>query len=47
MSEIFSYVHQHDETYDEEEGLPELTGSPTFEDGDFIDEDRWEEFYDY
>ena len=35
----------------EEDELPELTGELTgeleFSDGDFIDEDRWEEGYDY
>lgn len=35
------------DTYDEDELLPELTGELSFEELDFIDEDRWEEGYDY
>jgi hypothetical protein len=42
MLEIFI-----DDTYQEEEGLPELTGELLFSEGDFIDEDRWEPDYDY
>lgn len=46
MLEIFI-----DDTYQEEEGLPELTGELSFNEDDFnplfIDEDRWEEGYDY
>ena len=42
-----SDVNEHDPTYDDEPQLPELTGTLSFADGDFIDEDRWEEGYDY
>ena len=37
----------HMDTYDEDVLLPELTGELTFEEGDFIDEDRWEPDFDY
>ena len=42
-----SDINEHDPTYDDEAQVPELTGVLSFADGDFIDEYRWEEGYDY